>query len=171
MRLSEYMESKYRKTDKPYPGMDKRKSKAESLHLKEKKELWEEEPEEDNIKRQTAVFFDGVIYGQTPKDLLKDPSNKPQLKALYPVYHLHCKVKHLNSNPCTFISQERIGREYFGWTQQTVSYWTIKIEDAGWCTIIRQGQGHSNIIVLHDRKGKRISAQEKRNFIKLLTPA
>ena len=93
MRLSEYIESKYGKSDKPYPGMDKRKSKKETPYLKEKKEWWEEEAEEENIQRQTAVFFDGVFYGQTPIDLLRDPSIKPQLKALYPVYHSCCKEK------------------------------------------------------------------------------
>ena len=151
----------------PIAGMDKRKSKAELLFLKGEREWYEGEPGE-NIQRQTALFFTGEFYGQTPISLLKDPSIKPQLKALYPVYHLHCKVKHLNSNPCTFVSQERIGREYFGWTQQAVSYWTRKLEEVGWCTIIRIGQGHSNIIVLHDRKGKRLTAQERRNFIKLV---
>ncbi len=115
---------------------------------------------------QTAVTFDGVHYGQTPIDLLADPNIKPQLKVLYSAYHLHCPQKYLSSNPFTFVSQKRIGREYLGWSQQTVSYWTKKLAEEGWLTIIRLGQGKSNIIILHDRKGKRITAKERKNFIK-----
>jgi len=154
--------------EKPIAGMDKRKSKAESLYLKGEREWYEGEDEEENIHRQTAVFFDGVFYGQTPLLLLRDPSIKPQIKALYPIYHSCCKEKRLGLYPFTFISQARMGKEFLGWTQQTVSYWTIKTKEEGWCSIIRPGQGHSNIIVLHDRKGKRLTAQEKRNFIKLV---
>jgi len=151
----------------PTPGMDKRKSKAESLYLKGEREWWEGEDEEENIQ-QTAVFFDGVFYAQTPTPLLKDPSTKPLPKVLFAIYHSCCKEKRLGLYPFTFISQKRIGREYLGCSQQTVSRGTIELEDAGWCTIIRQGQGRSNIIVLHERKGKRITAKEKRNFIKLV---
>jgi len=151
----------------PTPGMGKRKSKAESLYLKEEGEWYEGEPGED-IQRQTAVFFTGVFYGQTPIDLLHDLSVKPIPKVLFAIYHAHCGVKFLEANPCTFVSQKRISREYLGCTQQAVSKGTIELRDKGWCTIIRLGQGHSNIIILHDRKGKRITAEEKRNFIKLV---
>lgn len=151
----------------PTPGMDKQKSKAESLYLKGEREWYEGEPGE-NIQRQTALFYTGVLYGQTPIDLLYDPIIHSQAKTLFAIYHTHCKEKHLEANPCTFVSQKRISREYLGCSQQTVSRGTIELEDAGWCTIIRQGQGRSNIIVLHERKGKRITAKEKRNFIKLV---
>jgi len=153
--------------DKPIAGMDKRKSKAESLYLKGEKEWYEREPGE-NIQRQTALFFAGTYYGQTPIDLLHDPKIRLLPKVLYSIYHAHCKVKPLELNPCTFISQKRIGREYLGYTQQAVSKATIELERSKWCTIIPLGQGRSNIIVLHDRKGKRITALEKRNFIKLV---
>jgi len=100
--------------------------------------------------------------------LLHDLSVKPIPKVLFAIYHSCCREKRLGQYPFTFISQKRIGREYLGRSQQTVSRGTIELEEAGWCTIIRIGQGRSNIIVLHDRKGKRLTAQEKKNFIKLV---
>lgn len=129
----------------PIAGMDRRKSKAESLFLKG----IEEKPRE-NIQRQTAVFFPRVRFGQTPIPLLHDPTIKPLIKTLFAIYHTHCPEKHLEENPCTFVSQKRIGRESLGCTQQAVSKATIEMKDVGWCTIIRQGQGHSNIVLLHD---------------------
>ena len=151
----------------PTPGMDKRKSKAESLYLKGEREWYEGEPGE-NIQRQTALFYTGVLYGQTPIDLLRDPTIKPLIKVLFAIYHTHCNVKFLEANPCTFISQKRIGREYLGCSQQAVSKATIEMKKEGWCTILSLGKGRSNIVILHDRKGKRITAEEKRNFIKLV---
>ena len=149
--------------------MDKRKSKAESLYLK-KKEWWEEEDKKarENIQRQTAGFYSGEYFAQTPAGLLCDPTIRPFIKTLYAVYHLHCPTKNIAANPCTFVSQKRIGREYLGCSQQAVSKGTIKLEEEGWCTILPLGKGRSNIIILHDRKGKRITAEEKRNFIKLV---
>jgi len=121
--------------EEPIAGMDKRKSKAESLYLKGEREWYEGEPEE-NIQRQTAVFFTGEFYGQTPISLLKDPKIRLLPKVLYSIYHAHCKVKPLELNPCTFISQKRIGREYLEYSQQAVSKGTIELEKVGWCTIL-----------------------------------
>ena len=118
--------------------------------------------------RHTAVINPSPRFGQTPIHLLHDPSIRPLSKVVYGIFHSHCEVKSLESHPFTFISQKRIGREYLGCTQQAVSKAVKELEKAGWCTIIRQGQGYPNIIILHDYKGKQFNSQEKRDFIKLV---
>lgn len=148
-------------TMNPIPGMGQ-KSKAEALYL-EKREWNEEEP---NTRHQTAVFTTAPLFAQVPVLLLLDPKIQPQPKTLYAVYHSFCVTKQLDENPITFVSQRRIGIEYLGFTQQAISRWTKILEKEGWLSIIRQGQGRSNIIILHGFKGQKITLKQKKFYIK-----
>lgn len=118
--------------------------------------------------QQTAVFFPRVHFGKAPNDLTHDPTIRPLIKVLFIIYDSHCPEKRLEKNPCTFVSQERIGRESLGRSQQAVSKATIEMKDIGWCTILSLGKGRSNIVILHDRRWKRFTAKEKKNFIDLV---
>ena len=94
-------------TNKPYPGMDKRLTKQQALRGEEPKDWWEE----DKKQEETAVFFDGVYFGEIPQELLRDPKIKLQAKAVYGLLHTYSQPKKLKNNPKTFVSQKRLSED------------------------------------------------------------
>ena len=141
------------KMDKPLPGMDKRKSKAESLYLKK-----EQEPEEERGRRPresgTVVYYDGPFFAQIPQELIRDPIIPHAAVRLWGIYHTYAQnTKDLKLNPLTFVSQETVAKD-MGVHRNRVSYWTRYLEREGWLTVIRRGLNKSNVIILHGRRKK-----------------
>lgn len=131
-----------------------------------------EKPTKDNPKRvyshsgrETAIFSTVPYFGMIPTELLKDPTIRPQPKTLFAVYHSYSHPKELTNNPAAFVSQKEIAEKSLGCSQNAVSKWAAELSNGGWATIIRLGQGRSNIIILHDRKGKKLSQRQKQFYI------
>lgn len=127
--------------NKPYPGMDKRKSKSEELFLKEKS------PEGPIVKLHRYPKF-----GQTPQELLRNPEIKLQSKAIYGILHTIAKEKDLTEKPTIFKSGVSIAKEYAGVSKTTFERGIKELEKYGWATNIRRGLGKPNIILLHWRE-------------------
>ena len=132
----------------------------------------EQKPSKDNPKRiyshsgrETAIFSTVPHFAMIPIELLKDPKIRPQPKTLFAIFHSHSQPKELTNNPVTFVSQKEIAEKSLGCSQNAVSKWTAELSNGGWATIIRLGQGRSNIIVLHDYKGKKLSQRQKQFYI------
>lgn len=136
---------------KPTPGMDKRKSKAESLYLRG----IEEEPRENTRpQRGYSVRTDYPLFAQTPQELMRDPNMPDAAVRLYGVYHTYAPNKDLRNRPDTFVSQATIAKD-MGKGRDRVSYWTQYLHEKGWLTIKKRGQGNTNIIILHAKKKRR----------------
>jgi len=127
--------------DKPYPGMDKRKSKSEELFLKEK-----------NPKSPIVKLHRYPKFGQIPQELLRNPEIKLQSKAIYGILHTIAEEKDLTEMPTIFKSGVSIAKEYAGISKTTFERGIKELEKYGWATNIRRGLGKSNIILLHWRK-------------------
>jgi len=125
-------------------------------------ELGLQRTEDEGIERGSPVFYSGPSFAQIPIDLLQDGSVIGNHVRLYADYHSFCKLKKLNQAPFTFVSQKTLARDWMaGCSQPYVAKLTKELQAAGWLTTIRQGLGRSNIIILHYRKGQRISSREK----------
>jgi biotin operon repressor len=99
-------------------------------------------------------------FGAIPQDLLLDPTISPQAKALYGIFHVYCSMKKIGNGSFTFVSQARIAMENLGKSQQYVCTLTKELRDAGWMTVIRRGQGRSNVNILHAFKGQKTTNEE-----------
>jgi len=124
--------------DKPYPGMDKRKSKSEELFLKEKS------PEGPIIRKYKYPKF-----GQVPQELLRNPEIKLQSKAIYGILHTIAEEKNLIENPTIWKSGVSIAKDFAGVSKDTYKRCIVELKKYGWVTSIRRGLGKSNIILLH----------------------
>jgi hypothetical protein len=124
--------------------------------------------EELDIEEGSPIFSSApnpIPFAQIPISVLKDGSIGGNHVRLYGDYHWFCQEKRLSNSPITFVSQKRIARDWMGGcSQQYVAKLTRELERAGWLTTIRRGLGHSNIIVLHDKKGKKLTTAQRRRF-------
>lgn len=136
-----------------YAGMDLRKSKAESLYLKDK-DWWQGEENQN----KGAVFFDSVHFGMIPVELLRDPKIKPQAKAVYGLMHSYSQPKKLINKPQTFVSQQRLAEES-GLSVDRIRYWQKVLEQKGWMKSLRRGLNKTNYYILYARKKKRKGAK------------
>ena len=140
----------------PTPGMDKRKSKAESLYLKGEREWYEREPgEEARPQSGYSVRTDYPYFAQIPQALIRDAEIKHAAVRLYGIYHTYAQnTKDLRDKPSPFVSQERIARD-MGIHRNRISYWTQYLHGKGWLTIKRKGWNRSNVVTLHGEKKRR----------------
>lgn len=135
--------------------------------LKERAKNEEREIEERGSG--SPLFSIGVFYVQIPIPLLQDSSLTASAKLLYGIFHSFCQEKKLSKDPLTFVSPAKIGRDFMGGSsRQYVCNLTKDLERAGWLFSLRRGLGHSNIIILSDRKGKRLSEAQRREFKKIV---
>ena len=138
----------------PIAGMDKRKSKAESLYLKGEREWYEGEPGENTRpQRGYSVRTDYPHFAQIPQALIRDPKIKHAAKVLYGIYHTYAQNKDLKNGADTFVSQARVARD-MGKGRDRVSHWTQYLHKKGWLRI-RPRQGNTNIIILHGKMKRR----------------
>ena len=122
---------------------------------------------EETLRKGTAIISVEPLFGKTPVDLLRDPSIRAVLKGLYSLLHSFCcNEKQLHLTPLTFVSQKLLAEKCLGVSQQTVSRWMMELENLGWITIIRLGQGRSSIKILHDRKGKEFTKDQRKQFVR-----
>ncbi len=143
------------KNDEPIPGMDKRKSKAQSLYLKEAWQWFEEAPGEERGSRWGySVRTDYPHFAQIPQALIRDPNIPHAAIRLYGIYHSYTENKDLRNRPNPFVSQERVARN-MGIGRDRVSYWTNFLKKEGWLTIRRRGLNKTNEIILHGRRRRR----------------
>lgn len=126
------------KMDKPYPGMDKRKSKSEELFLKEKNPI-------------VKLYRHYPKFGQIPQNLLRNPKILLQDKAMYGILHTIAKEKDLTEEPTIFQSGVSISRDFAGVNKDTFSRSINRLAEYGWVTNIRRGLGKANIIILNDK--------------------
>ena len=138
----------------PVPGMNKKKSKAESLFLKEKE--WYEEAEEETRPQRGyySVHTDYPYFGQTPQALLRDPTIRPGPKALYADLHTYRGDKNLKNRPTRFVTQTVLARD-LGVHRNSIYRWMKKLEEKGWVTVIQGGWNRPNKIILHGRKKRK----------------
>ena len=79
---------------------------------------------------ESAVFFDGIYYGQVPVSLLRDPKIKLQAKAVYALLHSYSNPKSLISKPQTFVSQMKLAADA-GMSIDRFRGWIRKLEASG----------------------------------------
>lgn len=103
---------------------------------------------------ESAIFYDGIFYGQVPIDLLRDPTMKLQAKAVFALMHSYSQPKKLEANPKTYVSQARLAKDV-GMSVDRLRGWMKKLEDSGWLTTKRRGLNKSNNYILHARKKKK----------------
>ena len=143
----------------PIPGMDRRKSKVESLYLKEIGRR-EEEAEEPRPQRGALVRIDYPHFAQVPQALIRDPEIPHAAVRLYGIYHTYAQnTKDLRNRPSPFVSQKKIAKD-MGIHRNRISYWTQYLHGKGWLTIKRRGWNRSNEIMLH---GKRKMRRQQHN--------
>lgn len=142
----------------PIPGMDKRKSKNELLYLQAKNEQHQKELAKQSGRKsrrqETAIFYDGLYFAQTPQALIRNPNISHAAVRLYGIYHTYSQNKKLINQPSTFVSQERLASN-MGASRVTIWKLTKILENEGWLIIKRRGLNMTNIIILHSRKKRR----------------
>jgi biotin operon repressor len=92
--------------------------------------------------------FDPVSAGgftQVPNFLLKDPKVSANAKVVYSML-----LSYAWNNDKVFPGQERLAEE-IGSTRSTVNRGIGELEESGWLTIQRRGQGKTNLYVLKYR--------------------
>ena len=102
-------------------------------------------------KDKSAVFSDGVFYGQVPIKLLRDPMIKLQAKAVYALLHSYSQPKSLLEKPQTYVSQMKLAANA-GMSVDRFRGWVRKLEESGWVTIKRRGLNMSNNYILHAQR-------------------
>lgn len=142
--------------NKPYPGMDKRLSKSEALDGKEFVE--------EALTKATPIFTLYPRFVQIPQALAFDPAIKLQLKAVYGILHGNGGEKRLDHYPLTFKSQRRMAKEQAGISRKYFNQLVARLKEVGWVTIIPRGQGRTAIIVLHAKRGQKVSEAQRKMF-------
>jgi len=106
------------------------------------------------MSKGQIVVFDGILYGQIPQQLLRDPNIPHAAKVLYGIYHTFAREKKLKDEPQTFVSQKTVG-SYMGLHPDRVGLHAHLLQTEGWLTVSRRGMMKSNIITLHEKRRKR----------------
>lgn len=113
-----------------------------------------EDIDNEKVADESTIVFDGVLYGQVPQDLLRDPNIKLQAKAVYALLHSYSVPKALESKPQTFVSQKKIAANA-GLSLNRLREWIKKLEETGWLSIRRRGLNKSNNYTLHAQRKRR----------------
>jgi hypothetical protein len=139
---------------KPIAGMDKTRSKAVSLYLKNEREWHAEETDEEQARRDRSltVLYDGPYFALIPQDLLRDPEMPHAAVRLWALYHSYSQnTKDLRHRPATFVGQEVLSHD-MGIDRHQITRHTRVLEQNGWLDSVRRGLGKTNLIVLRGRK-------------------
>lgn len=135
--------------DEPYLGMGKA-SKAEGLYL-------QKEEKEENHKM--PIFSRETPSAHIPVELIKDKSVLIPTRFLYIFYRTFTD----NKFRFAFVGQKRIAKELER-SPRTISKQLAELGKAGWLTKIKRGQGHVDIIILHQYKSEIITEKEKKAY-------
>lgn len=88
-----------------------------------------------------------------PYEFVRDPTIPNSLKVLYAVCYSYAKprgTRHVVDE----VTQLMLARHQ-GVLRQTVNKWMRQLEELGWITTVRLGQGKANAAYLHSRKVRR----------------
>jgi hypothetical protein len=152
VQLDRSIKEKIDKIREKYREQEEARKKAEEEKAgKIRRELEGQEPKSIKTPKESLVVFDGVHFGQTPQDLLRDPKIAPAGKAVWGVMHTFSNKKSLQKNEPVVAINRQIIANCMGMAISRTSYWLNFMHKTGWLTIVRK-EGEANVYVLHGEK-------------------
>ena len=127
-----------------------------SLSKGEKKELLEQlrrtrRKLKTKERREVAIFYEDVHYGQVPSKLLWDSNIPLQAKGLYAVLHSFGQPKELMATPKTFVTLKTLAK-VTGMHKNSVREYIKVLAEAGWIKVKSRGYRRSNWYFLCAKK-------------------
>ena len=96
---------------------------------------------------------------------IKKYTLSPTARLVYALYHSYCSQKSMSKKSSTFVGQQRLANE-LGKSRSFTTRATSELVRNGWISVIRRGQGKSNIVVLHYKKYQTIGKAEQKRIQK-----
>lgn len=120
------------------------------------------------FRESAPVFYKSAETVVLPRDIFFDKEVPHVGVRIFAVWWDYWMCKRRNDDPVTFVSLHKVVEAigiYYGYAFKVVK----RMEKIGWLTTVRRTGTHkTNIIVLHERKGQKISKAQKESFKKIV---
>ncbi len=120
---------------------------------------------DDKKDNHPSVYSTWPKFAIIPLELLRDNTISPTARLVYALYHSYCSQKSMSKESSTFVSQQRLAND-LGKSRSFATNASGELVRNGWISVIRRGQGKSNIVVLHYKKSQTIGKAEQKRIQK-----